>query len=66
MVDGTQVTIGDWVCFKSDHEQSGQIVDIKRGTFGTVLCLEREDGFGGDYLRYATYTEEPVDRCWVE
>jgi len=64
VVEGKTVTIGDYVSFKSDIEQTGKIVDIKDN--GKTLCLEDEDGFSGAYLRYATYTEEPVDRCWVE
>lgn len=67
IVEGKTVTIGDSVGFKSDFEQSGKIVDIKRSQWGkTVLVLENENGFGGEYLRYATRTEEDADRCWVD
>ena len=60
------VKVGDWVGFKSDYEQSGKIVEIKGGTYGTTLVLENENGFGGEYLRYATRTEESADRCWSD
>ena len=39
-VDGQTVQIGDWVGFKSDIEQSGQIVDIKSTYMGKALVLE--------------------------
>ena len=55
------VKVGDVVHFKSDYEQAGLIVEIK----GDELVLENEDGFGGDYLRYATRTTVWADDCWV-
>ena len=39
-VDGQTVTIGDWVGFKSDIEQSGKIVEIKSSYMGASLVLE--------------------------
>lgn len=61
------VTIGDWVGFKSDHEQSGQIVKITRTRHeGNVeLHLHDENGFGGEYLRYSKDTVEMAGDCWV-
>ncbi len=56
------VKVGDWVGFKSDYEQSGKIVAIN----GDQLTLENENGFGGEYLRYATTTQEAADRCWID
>ena len=59
--------VGDVVCFKSDIEQCGTIVKIKTDLMGRkVLVLENENGFSGDYLRYATRTEELASDCWVE
>lgn len=55
-----RVYVGDYVEFKSDIEQCGKLVAIK----GRELHLENEDGFSGDYLRYATHTTETADRCW--
>lgn len=67
-VDGKQVKVGDVVCFKSDYEQSGKIVAIKPSNWGNgkVLVLENPNGFGGEYLRYATRTEELASDCWVD
>ena len=66
-VDGGTVKIGDYVCFKSDYEQVGKVVDIKAGPWGSaMLVLENENGFGGDYLQYATRTQELASDCWVE
>jgi hypothetical protein len=68
IVEGKTVKVGDYVCFKSDYEQCGKIVAIKPANWGNgkVLVLENESGFGGDYLRYATRTEELASDCWVE
>jgi len=60
--DLVEVKIGDHVGFKSDHEQYGKITAIS----GEMLTLENPNGFGGDYLRYATVTTEPADRCWMD
>ena len=43
IVDGQEVTVGDWVGFKSDIEQSGQIVEIKRSYMGVSLVLRCSD-----------------------
>ena len=68
IVDGKTVKVGDVVCFKSDYEQCGKIVSIKPSAWGggKTLVLENPNGFGGDYLRYATRTEELASDCWVE
>ena len=58
--DGRKVFVGDWVEFKSDIEQGGRVTKIN----GRVLTLENEDGFSGDYLRYATITTEDANSCW--
>jgi len=65
-VRGGTVKIGDYVSFKSDYEQCGKVVDIKDAWGGTMLVLENENGFGGDYLQYATRTQEMASDCWVE
>ena len=62
-VDGVEVKVGDYVCFKSDIEQSGKITKIS----GNVLTLFRDDeGFEGDYIGGSNYTTETADRCWIE
>ncbi len=66
-VDGQGVGIGDWVSFKSDIEQSGQIVKIKKNLFGkTELVLENLRGFAGDYIGGQTQTVERAEDCWIE
>ena len=65
LVDGQTVTIGDWVCFKCDIEQSGQIVEIKQSYTGKALVLQNNNGFHGDYIGGETvHTESAVD-CWL-
>jgi hypothetical protein len=67
IVDGQKVKVGDYVCFKSDYEQSGKIVDIKHNMFGSVqLVLTNPNGFGGDYLCGSDTTVELASDCWVE
>jgi len=61
--------IGDWVCFKSDHEQCGRVVGISRGPLGHVsLILESRnpEGFGGDYIGGQTRTTVFANDCWIE
>ncbi len=66
-VDGQGVGIGDWVCFKSDVEQCGQIVKIKTNFFGAKeLVLENLRGFRGDYIGGQTQTVERAVDCWIE
>jgi hypothetical protein len=65
-VDGQTVRIGDSVCFKSDVEQSGRIVDIKKTYSGVSLTLESQYGFHGDYIGGQTITTELARDCWVE
>jgi hypothetical protein len=61
-VSGKQVKVGDVVGFKSDYEQYGRIVKIE----GNKLTLVNENGFGGQYLRYAKQTVERADDCWLD
>ena len=66
-VDGQTVKVGDWVGFKSDIEQSGQIVEIKKTTcFGVSLVLENKSGFHGGYIGGDTVTTELASDCWVD
>lgn len=61
-----KVYVGDYVGFKSDHEQSGKIIKIIGSGRRASLVLHDPNGFSGDYLRYATETQEDADRCWAE
>lgn len=66
-VDGQTVSVGDVVCFKSDIEQSGFIVQIRTDSFGKPeLILENEYGFHGDYIGGQTRTVQRASDCWVE
>lgn len=65
-----EVKVGDRVGFKSDFEQHGTIIEIlpKRGRWqrGQELRLRNENGFGGEYLRYAKETIVYDEDCWLE
>ena len=63
-VDGQTVKIGDWVSFKSDVEQSGKIVEIKKSYMGHSLVLENKSGFQGGYIGGSTITTELARDCW--
>ena len=66
IVDGQEVTVGDVVCFKSDTEQSGVIVEIKSTYMGHSLVLENKYGFHGGYIGGATITTELARDCWLD
>ncbi len=66
IVDGQEVTVGDVVCFKSDIEQSGVIVEIKSSYMGPSLVLENKYGFHGGYIGGATITTELARDCWID
>jgi hypothetical protein len=65
-VEGQTVAIGDWVCFKADCEQSGQIIDIKSSYMGQALVLENKAGFHGDYIGGDIITTQEASDCWLE
>jgi hypothetical protein len=65
-VDRQTIKIGDWVGFKSDIEQSGQVVEIKSSYMGHSLVLENKNGFHGDYIGGQTITTELASDCWLE
>ena len=65
-VDGKTVKVGDWVGFKCDIEQCGQIVEIKKSYMGYSLVLENKSGFHGDYIGGQTITTEQASDCWVD
>ena len=65
-VEGQTVAIGDWVSFKADIEQSGQIIDIKSTYMGQALVLENKTGFHGDYIGGDTITTQEASDCWLE
>lgn len=61
IVEGQTVKVGDWVCFKSDVEQSGKITMIR----GKILTLENPNGFEGDYIGGETTTAVMTSDCWL-
>ena len=62
-VSGQVVKVGQYVCFKSDVEQVGQITKIN----GNMLTLFSDDeGFSGDYIGGSNYTTELASDCWIE
>lgn len=65
-VEGQTVTIGDWVSFKSDIEQAGKIVEIRRSSWGVEFTLENPNGFEGGYIGGQTRTVVQASDCWVE
>jgi hypothetical protein len=66
-VDGQEVKLGDVVGFKSDIEQYGEIVAMRRNLGGHwVLTLENTNGFSGDYIGGETQTQELAQDCWID
>ena len=66
LVEGQTVSLGDYVYFKSDIEQSGRIVAIKQTYAGVSLTLENSNGFSGDYIGGQDITTELARDCWVD
>ena len=64
-VEGKTVKVGDWVGFKADVEQLGQIIEIKSSYMGQALVLENKSGFHGDYIGGQTITTEQARDCWL-
>lgn len=62
--DGKTASIGDWVGFKADVEQYGQIVSITRSWGAETLTLTNPDGFDGDYVGGQTKTTIAATDCW--
>jgi hypothetical protein len=62
-VDGQVVKIGDWVSFKSDIEQSGQIFKI---VDNKLFLQAGPNGFQGDYISGAEATVELASDCWLD
>lgn len=62
-VDGQIVRVGDWVSFKSDIEQSGQVSAVLSGG---RLVLTNERGFKGDYIGGSMTTIQSAKDCWLD
>ena len=62
-VDGQTVKVGDYVGFKSDIEQGGQIYKIE----GDRLFLRAgPNGFDGDYIGGQETTVQRAVDCWLD
>lgn len=57
-----EVKVGDWVGFKSDVEQYGQVTKIA----GDWLHLRNSQGFRGAYLNGDKTAEMHIDDCWLD
>ena len=57
-----KLKVGDWVGFKSDIEQGGQIVTIFPNG---MLELHNPNGFIGEYIGGDEYTDAYSGDCWV-
>jgi len=69
-VEGQEVKIGDYVGFKSDVEQGGEIVKIMRSTFCPgehILTLKAgPEGFQGGYIGGDVTTTVNTSDCWLD
>jgi hypothetical protein len=62
-VDGVTVNVGDYVGFKSDIEQGGEIYKIE----GNRLYLRAgPNGFQGDYIGGQDTTVQRAEDCWLD
>jgi len=66
MVHDVEVKVGDNVAFKSDIEQWGKIIEIKKTYMGVSLVLENIHGFSGDYIGGETITTRLASECWAD
>lgn len=68
-IDGqdVKVSVGDWVGFKADIEQSGRVAGFRVDRYrGVILTLENEGGFSGEYIGGQTRTEVDGRDCWTD
>ena len=56
--------VGDVVCFKSDFEQCGKIVQIKNNML--LLQAFSDEGFEGEYIAGEMHTWERASDCWAD
>ena len=55
------------VGFKSDIEQYGRVIKIKKNYWGDYqLVIENENGFDGEYIGGETTTVQDAEDCWTE
>ena len=59
-----EIEVGDWVGFKSDIEQHGEIKSIQRDR--KTLILTNKDGFHGEYIGGDTETLVWFEDVWKD
>jgi len=64
--EGNILVLGDWVEFKSDIEQRGQIAGISAclTDSGFFVRLQNPNGFEGEYIGGDTETVMPAERVY--
>lgn len=60
------IKVGQVVGFKSDFEQYGTIIEIRRTRYGYKLLLGNEYGFEGDYIEGERETIVDGDEIWID
>ena len=66
VIEGKEVKVGDWVGFKCDIEQSGQVSKIEKVGSNIWLTLTNEYGFEGGYIGGQTVTKIHKADAWVD
>lgn len=66
IVEGKEVKIGDFVGFKCDIEQDGEIKDIQGSGSSATLVLFNGDGFDGGYIGGHLKTSVLAKDCWID
>ena len=61
IVDGQRVKVGEWICFKSDIEQSGRVQAVLGGN---RLVLTNSNGFQGHYIGGLHSIIRQAEDCW--
>lgn len=62
-----QVRVGDWVCFKYDIEQCGEVVKITRDWQGRrMFSVVARDGEYVDDHHDGNIIQIPARDCWIE
>jgi hypothetical protein len=63
--DVNNLKVGDYVCFKYDIEQGGEILSVKRGNYGKEYTVRAFHGGYVDNIDGTVISLQPRD-CWVE
>jgi hypothetical protein len=70
VVNGQEVKVGDYVCFKADVEQTGRIIQIDQPRQGwgrtPILLLRNDNMFVGEYIGGEHEARVAAEDCWIE